>query len=234
MLRDLQNELSVTDYQKFLTMISSNPQKKGGNAPVKFAAKKQMVVAKAEVTLRSSPDASYHGAIYEIGQNKNIIRKAKRGEFLGYATGQQAFDEKNNVKFIEVGYLVIKENLPASLKPYAGKKYSYWVSSSVNYVDIFQYFKNMWEKYPKTQYEVSYKKPLDYYQGMTDFTQKPVITIHPTQVLDEQFKHPLKVQSQTLLGEYLMRLDTGKTQYVKFRTVDNTLRWVAESDIKVI
>jgi hypothetical protein len=34
--------------------------------------------------------------------NKNIIRLAKPGEFLGYATGRQAFDEVNNVKFIEV------------------------------------------------------------------------------------------------------------------------------------
>ena len=74
LLHDLQNELSASDYQKFLTMVSSNPEKKGGSAPVKFAAKQQMVVAKAEVFLRTSPDASYHGAIYEVLEKINIIR----------------------------------------------------------------------------------------------------------------------------------------------------------------
>jgi hypothetical protein len=233
MLKDLQNELSTSDYQKFLTMVSSNPDKKGGSAPVKFAEKLQMVVARAEVFLRSSPDASSHGAIYEINNKNNIIRKAKVGEFLGYATGNQSFDTKNNVKFIEVAYLVIKEGLPASLKSSAGKTFSLWVSSSSNYVEIFAFYKQMWEKYPKTQLEVRYKKPLNYFTGMKGLPQKPVVTIRLTQVLDEQFKRPLKVPSQTLLGEYLETFDTGRTKYVKFRTVDNTLRWVVEADITI-
>jgi hypothetical protein len=233
LLHDLQNELSASDYQKFLTLVSSNPEKKGGTAPVKFASKQQMVVAKVEVFLRTSPDASYHGAIYEVLEKSNIIRKAKAGEFLGYATGNQSFDTKNNVKFIEVGYLIIKENLPASLKPNAGKSYTLWVSSSSNYVDIFQYFNQMWAKYPATQYDTRFKKPLDYYKGLKGLPEKPVITIRMTQVLDEQFKRPLKVPSQTLLGEYLAIFDTGKTRYVKFRTVDNTLRWVPAADITI-
>ncbi len=234
LLKDLQNELSATDYQKFLTMVSSNPGKASGSAPVKFAAKSQMVVAKKEIFLRSSPDASYHEALYQtLSKNKNIIRKAKAGEFLGYATGKQSFDSKNNVKFIEVAYLVKKEDLPASLKAYAGKKYTYWVSSSSDYVDIFQYYKNMWEQYPGTQNETSYKKPLDYYGGVAGFIAKPVVTVRATKVMDEKFRNPLQVQSQTLLGEYLMNLDTGETNYVKFRTVDNTLRWVAASDVKI-
>ena len=232
MLKDLQNELSTSDYQKFLTMVSSNPGKASGSAPVKFAIKSQLVVAKKEIFLRSSPDASYHGAIYEIAsKSKNIIRKAKVGEFLGYATGKQSYDSKNNVKFIEVGYLVKKEDLPASLKAYAGKKYTYWVSSSSDYVDIFPYYKNMWDQYPGTQNETSYKKPLDYYGGVAGLIEKPVVTVRTTKVMDEKFRNPLQVQSQTLLGEYLMILDTGKTNYVKFRTVDNTLRWVVSSDV---
>lgn len=234
LLKDLQNELSASDYQKFLTMVSSNPAKAGGSSPVKFATKSQLVVAKKEIFLRTSPDASYHGAVYEIAsKNKNIIRKAKTGEFLGYATGRQSYDSKNNVKFIEVGYLVKKENLPASLKAYAGKKYTYWVSSSSEYVDIFQYYKTMWEQYPSTQNETSYKKPLDYYSGVSGLLGNPVITVRGAKVLDEKFRNPLQVEPRTLLGEYLMSLDTGKTRYVKFKTVDNTLRWVAASDVTI-
>jgi hypothetical protein len=53
--------------------------------------------------VRSSPDASYHGAFYEQFSDKNILRTAKSGEFLGYATGMQSYDQKNDVKFIRGG-----------------------------------------------------------------------------------------------------------------------------------
>lgn len=227
LLQDVQKELSASDYQKFLTMVSSNPGKTGGSAPVSFAKKSQMVVAKVEVFLRTSPDATYHEAIYQaFSDHKNIIRKAKVGEFLGYATGKQAFDDKNNVKFIEVGYLVKKENLPASLKAYAGKTYTYWVSSSSNYVSIFQSYKDLWQAYPSSQQECSYKKPLDYYSSLTGFITQAVISKRATQVLDDKMQPFVHVPPQTLLGQYLMCLDTGRVRFVKFRTVDNTERWV--------
>ena len=233
LLKNLQNELSATDYQKFLTMVSSNPTKSGGAAPTTFAKKNQLVVAKTEVFLRTSPDASYHGAIYEFAEKKNIIRKAKVGEFLGYATGKQSFDVKNNVKFIEVGYLVKKENPPTAMKAYAGKSFTYWVSSASTYVEIFAFYKDMWNKYPSTQNEVSYKKPLDYYSGVSGAFSQPVITTKFVHVLDDKMQPFIPVKSGTLLGEYLMCLNTGKTKYVKFRTVDNTERWVSSDAVNI-
>mgnify|MGYP006197051665 FL=1 len=83
LLDDLQRELSAEDYSKFLTLVSSNPgksTKKGSAPPVTFAKKSQLVVAKKAVTIRSSPDASNHGAFYEVFSEKNIIRTAKAGE----------------------------------------------------------------------------------------------------------------------------------------------------------
>jgi hypothetical protein len=232
LLKDLQSDLGTSDYQKFLTIVSSNTKKTSGVVN-KFAEKNQLVVAKAEVFLRSSPDASYHGAIYEINANKNIIRKAKIGEFLGYATGSQHYDEKNNVKFIEVAYLVKKDGLPAAMKPYAGKQFRYWVSASSNYVEIFPYYSNMFAKYPSTQQEVSYKKPLTYYSGVKGFAANPVISVKPAHVLDEKMQPFILVQPRTLLGEYIMSLDTGKTKYIKFRTIDNTERWVRAGDVTI-
>lgn len=227
LLQDVQKELSASDYQKFLTIVSANPNKSGGSAPESFAKKSQMVVAKAEVFLRTSPDASYHEAIYQaFSSNKNIIRKAKAGEFLGYATGKQAYDDKNNVKFIEVGYLVKREGLPSSLKAYAGKSYTYWVSSSSNYVDIFQFYKNMYAAYPGTQQESSYKKPLDYYSSLKGLISQAVITKRATQILDDKMQPLVPVPPQTLLGQYLVTFDTGRVKFIKFRTVDNTERWV--------
>ncbi len=232
LLKELQNELNTGDYQKVLTLISSNTKKTSGTT-YRFAEKNQLVVAKTDVYLRSSPDASYHGAIYEVSANKNIIRKAKPNEFLGYATGNQHFDEKNNVKFIEVAYLVKKDGIPESMKPYAGKQFSYWVSSSADYVEIFSIYKNMLAKYPSTLAEVAYKKPLTFYTGLKGAIMNPVITKKSTQVLDDKMQPFILVGPRTLLGEYLMALDTGASRFIKFRTVDNTERWVRADTVNI-
>ncbi len=234
LLMDLQNDLSTSDYQKFLTMVSSNPAKTGSK-PQTFAKKNQLIVSKTEVFLRTSPDASYHGAFYEIGENKNIIRKTKIGEFLGYATGRQSFDAKNNVKFIEVAYLIKKDNLPANYKPFAGKKYAFWVSSSANFIDQFEYFADMLKQYPNLQNEIAIKKPLDFYAGVKGLAgiQIPVITKQRTQVLDGRMQPLISVQSGTLLGNYIMSLNTGKTNYIQFKTIDNTLRWVKAETVAI-
>ena len=146
LLDDLQGELSAGDYQKFLTIVSSNSKKdtsNGGSAAVQFAKANQLVVAKKAVTLRSSPDATNHGAFYEVFSAKNIIRQAKAGEFLGYATGRQQYDDVNNVKFIELAYVINAPSAPAAYKSKNKVRVSYWVTSSNLYVDIFPYYKNM-------------------------------------------------------------------------------------------
>ena len=234
LLVDLQKELNPENYQRLLTLISSNANKKGGAAPVKFAKKNGLIVSIGEAFIRSSPDASYHGAIYEISDKKNIIRKAKVGEFLGYATGKQSFDLKNNVKFIEVGYVVKKDGLPANLKAKAGMKVSYWVSSSTNYIAQFDYFNDMLKQYPNLQADIAYRKPLDFYsgvKGISDNQAIPVITKRKTCVLDEKMQPLISVQAGTLLGVYLMSLNTGTTNFVQFRTIDNTERWVNADSI---
>jgi len=229
LLADLQRELNPENYQRLLTLISSNANKKGGAAPVKFAKKNGLIVSIGEAFIRSSPDASYHGALYEISDKKNIIRKAKVGEFLGYATGKQSFDLKNNVKFIEVGYVVKKDGLPTNMKAKAGMKVSYWISSSTNYIAQFDYFNDMLAQYPNLQAEVAYRKPLDFYSGVKGVAENqaiPVITKRKTYVLDEKMQPLISVQAGTLLGVYLMSLNTGTTSFVQFRTIDNTERWV--------
>jgi len=235
LLLDLQRELNAENYQRLLTLISSNSGKKGGAAPLKFAKKNGLIVSIGEAFIRTSPDASYHGAIYEINDKKNIVRKSKVGEFLGYATGKQSFDLKNNVKFMEVGYIVKKDGLPANLKAKAGMKVSYWISSSANYIAQFDYFKDMLAQYPNLQNELAYKKPLDFYSGVKGLSgvQIPVITKQRTQVLDGKMQPLIAVNAGTLLGTYLMSLNAGKTNYIQFRTVDNTLRWVKAETVVI-
>jgi hypothetical protein len=249
LLDDLQRELSAEDYSKFLTLVSSNPSKstkKGSAPPVTFAKKSQLVVAKKAVTIRTSPDASNHGAFYEVFSSKNILRTAQPGEFLGYATGNQHFDEVNNVKFIEVGYVVNAEKAPVMFKPMNKRKFTYWVSASSNYVDIFDYYKPMFERYPSTLNATPWMKPLDYFDPAPapkkgDKTVKGIpsnasklLTTRLVNVLDEKFQPIASADKNTLLGLLIMTMDTGMERFHKFKTVDNTERWVNARHIKEI
>lgn len=164
--QDLQNELSTLNYQKFLTIVSSNPAKVtgGGALPAAvFAKAGALLVAKRDVFIRSSPDASNHGAIYEIFSAPNVLRTAKAGTFIGYATGKQEYDTKNNVKFIQAGFTVKPESAPVAWKSKAQQQVTFWVSSSKTYVDQLDDYNRMWQAYPLTKNATGWMKPLNYF-----------------------------------------------------------------------
>ena len=164
--QDLQNELSTLNYQKFLTIVSSNPAKVtgGGALPAAvFAKAGALLVAKRDVFIRSSPDASNHGAIYEIFSAPNVLRTAKAGTFIGYATGKQQYDAKNNVKFIQAGFTVKPESAPVAWKAKAQQQVTFWVSSSKTYVDQLDDYNRMWQAYPLTKNATGWIKPLNYF-----------------------------------------------------------------------
>jgi len=234
LLEDLQKELSTEEYQKFTTIIETNAGKKGA-APTTFIKKNQMVVAKKSIRVRSTPDATYTGGVFQSSSDNNILFTTKPGDFIGYATGKQEFDSTNNVKFIQVGYLIKKEGLPESVKKYAGKSYTMWVSSSKDYIDSFDFFNLMFEQYPNTKNIVAYKKPLNYYdKPIKGLPTRAVVSIADTHVLDEKMQFLCKVEKQVLLGEYVGSLNTGKRKFIKFRTIDNTIRWTDATTIKII
>ena len=164
--QDLQNELSTLNYQKFLTIVSSNPAKVtgGGALPAAvFAKAGALLVAKRDVFIRSSPDASNHGAIYEIFSAPNVLRTAKAGTFIGYATGKQQYDAKNNVKFIQAGFTVKPDSAPVAWKAKAQQQVTFWVSSSKTYVDQLDDYNRMWQTYPLTKNATGWMKPLNYF-----------------------------------------------------------------------
>jgi hypothetical protein len=235
LLDNLQNELSTSEYQKFLTIISSNKDKdtsKGGAPPVQFAKANQLIVAKKAVSLRSSPDASNHGAFYEVFSDQNILRQAYAGEFLGYATGRQQFDEVNNVKFIEVAYVINAVNAPAAYKNKNKKRVSFWVSSSSLYVDIFTYYKNMFDAYPATKKLTGWKKPPDFFT-LKGIPMPRLLTRVNTPVLNERLIPIAYAMPNTVLGKLIMSMNTGNGEYLQFQTVDNTLRWVDKRYIQL-
>jgi hypothetical protein len=235
LLDDLQSELSTSDYQKLLTIVSSNSKKEtsgGGSAAVQFAKPNQLVVAKKSVSLRTTPDATNHGAFYEVFSEKNIIRQAKPGEFLGYATGRQQFDDVNNVKFIEVAYVINAANAPAAYKSKNKMRVSFWVSSSSLYVDIFTYFKNMFDAYPSTKNYTGWMKPQDYFT-LKGIPMPRLLTRVNTPVLNERLMPIAFAGPNTILGKLIMSMNTGKGEFLQFQTVDNTIRWVDKKFIQL-
>ncbi len=236
LLDDLQGELSASEYQKFLSIIASNPKKQtgGGSAPaVEYAKASSLVVAKKEVTLRTTPDASNHGAIYEQFSDKNVIRTAKPGEFLGYATGRQQYDQKNNVKFIEVAYVINAAKAPSALKDKNKMRVSLWVSSSSDYVDIFPFYKNMYDAYPATTPLTAWMKPQDFFT-LKGLPSPILLTLTKAIILNEQLIPINHAGANTLLGEPMMSLDTQHGQFIQFRTIDNNLRWVDKQSVKTL
>lgn len=235
LLDDLQSELSASDYQKFLTIVSSNGKKEfttGGSSALQFAKANQLVVAKKAVSLRSAPDATNHGAFYEVFSDKNIIRSAKPGEFLGYATGRQQFDEVNNVKFIEVAYVINGANAPSAYKKKNKLRVSYWVSSSAIYVEIFPYYKNMFDAYPNTKNYTSWMKPQDYFT-LKGIPMPRLLTKVKTPILNERLLPISIALPNTLLGKLIMSINTGSGEFLQFQTVDKTIRWVDKKYIQL-
>lgn len=233
LLTELQSELTTDDYNSFLQIVRGNSQAKGTTATA-YAKPQQLIVAIKDVFIRKTPDASYHGAWYESSSANNIVVQAKQGSFIGFATGKQQYDAKNDVKFIEVGYQFVKTGMPKNSEKYAGMVYRYWVSSSSNFVTKFNTAKEMLAQYPSLANEVKYKVPIGTLAGLSGLFPKPIITTKTTVLRDSNLTPTITVQAHTLLGNFVMSLDTGKGTLIKFRTIDNTERWVNANDVQYL
>lgn len=236
LLKDLQSELSTSQFNAFLQTVSNNRiNTQSGNASGQsstgaYTAPQRLVVAKQSVFVRTSPDASYHGAWYEIGENQNIFKSAKTGEFIGYATGKQHFDSKNNVKFIEVAYK-IGPSAPASLKSKIGTTRLLWVSASANYTDQFTTVAAMEARYPTTKGVTKYYLPITGL-GWLSAPGSRVITRQTTKVMDQQFRGIAMVKPGVLMGYPVMSLDGHDAHFTLVRTLEGNDRWLATKDIQ--
>lgn len=233
LLDDLQSDLSTSEYEAFLNIIASNANKDtsgGGAPPVQYTKKNQLIVAKKDVTIRKTPDASNHGAFYEVLSEDNIYRVAKAGEFLGYATGQQHYDEVNNVKFIQVAYVINAKYAPAAYKKKNKVKMSFWISASSNYTNQFPNVKEMIAAYPKTNTTAYWKKPLDYFD-LKGIPMPRLLTRANAVILNEKFIPINHAGSNTILGQLVMSMQTKGGVLLQFRTIDNNIRWVDQQYI---
>lgn len=244
LLPDLQKELSTALFDGFLQTVSSNRVNDASAQPFKatpqgaFAAPMNLIVAKQAVRLRTAPDASYQGSWHEaLEPNKNIFKTAAAGEFIGYATGRQHFDTKNNVKFIEVTRTVTAGPLPAAWQGEAGQTRTLWVSASKNYTEQFASEAALTQRYPQHVGVTSYVQPSPAGVGgwMAAAGQR-LLTTRPTPVMNQRFQRLGTAPAGTLLGYPVMELrgETPDKQWTLVRTVEGRDRWVPTSHTATI
>lgn len=240
LMQDLQGELSTDKFNAFLQTISNNRINKnngsgsstgsGYGSGGAYTAPQRMIVAKRSVFVRTSPDASYHGAWYEVGENKNIYKTASPGEFIGYATGKQHFDSKNSVKFIEVAFRV-GAGAPGALASKVGQSMLLWVSSSSNYIAQFTSESTLDQAYPKAQAQLNYMLPIPGL-GWLSAPGSRIITTQTAMVLGEKFEPVSQVPGDVLLGYPVMSLDGNAMHFTLVRTLDGTDRWINSNHVR--
>lgn len=237
LIQDLQGELSTDKFNAFLQTISNNRINNSSGSSGSstsssgaYTAPQRMIVAKRSVFVRTSPDASYHGGWYEVGENKNIYKTASPGEFIGYATGKQHFDSKNNVKFIEVAFRV-GAGAPGPLASKVGQSMLLWISASSNYVAQFTSESALAQAYPNALNQLSYMLPIPGL-GWLSAPGSRVITNEAAMVLGEKFQPITRVPEDVLLGYPVMSLDGNAMHYTLVRTLEGTDRWINSNHIR--
>ena len=234
LIKDLQGELSSNSFNAFLQTVSNNRINQDTTSSVSsgtYSAPQKLIVAKKNVYVRTSPDASYHGGWYEVGDDKNIFKTAAEGEFIGYATGKQHYDAKNNVKFIEVAFQY-GEGVPSSIADQAGKTKLLWVSSSANYIIQFESKSQAILTYPGIMSQLNYMLPIPGL-GWLSMDGSRVVSNKTTRVLDKDFKPLCLVDKGVLMGYPVMSLQGVDTDYTLIRTLEGNDRWMHTKHISI-
>lgn len=234
LIKQLQGELDSDRFNAFLVAVSNNRINNGANSSVPtgaYSSPQKLIVAEKSVYIRTSPDASYHGGWYEMGDDKNIYKTATEGEFIGYATGKQHYDSKNNVKFIEVAFR-FGQNLPIDLSDQAGKTKLLWVSSSSNYVSQFDSNSQAIQRFPGIMTQLNYMLPIPGL-GWLSMEGSRVISNKEAKLLSKDFKPLCLVDKRTLLGYPVMSLQGVDTDFTLVRTIEGKDRWIHTNDINI-
>lgn len=174
LMKDLRNELSSQDFERFLWQISNNAKSitqvsSGGqvtSTPTQIAKKYALgtnykVWALKDVLLRSTPEAtSVQGGVltqikfawdegnYLTAPTANIIELCKASQFIGYTTGKSQIDFLHHVPFIEVTYKVKGDykGATAKMKKRHGEVVRGWVSASADFTFQTAAFKEAFDK----------------------------------------------------------------------------------------
>lgn len=210
---DLTSEIGADGYQKFLALAT-----KGKTGEVKFKTVLAPIPAKMWViTLKEANVRKTAKLESKYSIKNNIVKLVPSGKAIGVTTGKFAFDEPNNVTFIEFYTLGAKV---------AGKHYFYVAKSQIELISDAE----------KTKREKTAKIPLEVLAGLSGFSDDPqtqAVSKQATIIYDEQFKVLMTAPKNIIIGFPVMTLTTAKGKFIKVQTVQGNLRWVQAEDVSI-
>lgn len=210
---DLIKELGAPGYEKFLALAT-----KGKTGNVKYAPVRKdipanlWVITKAEANIRKTPKKES-----KFFPKNNIVKLVAKGKALGVSTGKFAYDEPNDVTFIEFYTLGAKV---------AGKHFFYVAYSQVELIT----------KEEKAKREKTGKIPLELLAGLSGIVNEPttqVVSLRATMIYDESFRPVSLAAKNMIVGFPLLTLDTGNGKRIKLQTVQGNIRWVSANDVRI-
>lgn len=148
LLEDVQSELDTEEFKTFMSILNSNKNRADGGG-VALTTRGYIVVASADVRIRTTPDSSISTWSY----NSNILGVIKQGNFIGFSTGDSKIDDAG-VKYVQVAVKFIN-TVPVSHKEVydklKNKAMMFWVGLGA--VTQHKYFSEMVKKYPSISYD---------------------------------------------------------------------------------
>jgi len=211
---DLTKELGAEGYNKFLALAT-----KGKSGTPKYATVRndipanRYVVTKLDSNIRKTAKKES-----KYMPNNNILKIIPKGQIIGVSTGKFAYDEPNDVVFVEFFTFESK-----TMK----RIYFYVANSQVELIT----------KEQKEKRDKSGKIPIAVLQGLAGFTntegQTQAISIRATTVYDETFQSISTAPKNIIIGFPIMELNTKKGRFTKVRTVQGKIRWVNSEDITI-
>lgn len=209
---DLTNEIGADGFNKFLAIAS-----KGKTGSPKYATVRKdilpnrWVITKADANIRKTAKKES-----KLNPFNNIVKMVPKGRAIGVSTGNFAYDEPNDVTFIEFYTLGAKV---------AGKHFFYVANSQVELIT----------KEEKAKRDKASKIPFELLAGLSGFGQteeQQIVSIRATMIYDEQLNPVTTVARNIIIGFPLMVLDTGKGKRIKLQTVQGNIRWVSAQDVR--
>lgn len=209
---DLIKELGAEGYNKFLALAT-----KGKGGDIKYSHVRtdipanRWVITKSEANIRKTAKKES-----KLLPNNNIVKLVPANRTIGVSTGNFAYDEPNDVTFIEFYTLGSKV---------AGKHFFYVANSQIELIT----------KEEKAKREKTGKIPLELLAGLSGVEEEQttqVISVRATTIYDESFNPVATVARNMIIGFPIMELDTGNGKRIKLQTVQGNIRWVNAEDVK--
>jgi hypothetical protein len=215
LMDDLQDEIGAEGINKFLALAS-----KGKTGDKKFAKVREdipaqrIIITTADANIRKTPKVQSKYLPFN-----NIVKLVPRGHVVGVTTGKFAYDEKDNVTFIEFFTFTRKSN-------FKDRVYFYVAKSQVELITLEE------KKKREAKSGTYVTEILAGVNGDAAPMQTQLVSVRPAKIYDENFIEVVTAPYNIIVGFPVMTLNTKGDNYIKFLTVQGKLRWVKAKDVR--